>query len=686
MAPSNHLANETSPYLLQHAQNPVDWYPWGEAALAKARRDNKPILLSIGYSACHWCHVMAHESFEDEDVARVMNEHYVCIKVDREERPDLDKVYQTAHQYLAQRAGGWPLTVFLTPHDLMPFFAGTYFPKAPRYGMPGFADVLQRVAAAYREQRDAIAEQNEALRGLFARLDAADPSDASEPNAQVLEQARDELRAQFDEAHGGFGGAPKFPHPTSLEFLLRYAARAGNAERRGEALEMVRVSLRRMALGGLYDQIGGGFFRYSVDAHWEIPHFEKMLYDNAQLLPLYADAFRATDDPLFQRVAEESGEWVMREMQAPSGGYYSTLDADSEGDEGKFYVWSGDEIQTLLAPEQYAVVEQRFGLDGTPNFEGRWHLNVRADAEGIAAKLRLSETEVRARLDAARAKLFRVRERRVRPARDEKILASWNGLMIRGMARAGRLLARADFIASAARALDFARRKFWYNGRLFAMAKDNRANLNAYLDDYVFLIAGAFELLQARWHRADFDFAVALTQVVIDQFEDKPRGGFYFTSHDHEPLVHRPKPITDEALPAGNGMAAQVLLRLGHLLGDLDWLRAAESTIRSNYPRVAHYPSAYGALLIALEEYLEPPACVVIRGTPQACTDWQCRLLGGFHPTTAILAIPSSVDSLPGILAERKPLDRTAAYVCTGHTCRPPVFDTESLAVLLQQR
>ena len=686
MAPSNHLANETSPYLLQHAQNPVDWYPWGEAALARARLDDKPILLSIGYSACHWCHVMAHESFEDDGVARVMNEHYVCIKVDREERPDLDKIYQTAHQYLAQRTGGWPLTVFLTPHDLMPFFAGTYFPKAPRYGMPGFVDVLQRVAAAYREQRDAITEQNEALRGLFARLEATDPSNALEPSTQVVEKARDELRAQFDEARGGFGGAPKFPHPTSLEFLLRYAARAENVERRAEALEMARVSLRRMALGGLYDQIGGGFYRYSVDARWEIPHFEKMLYDNAQLLPLYADAFRATDDPLFRRSAEETGEWVMREMQSPLGGYYSTLDADSEGHEGKFYVWSADEIQTLLAPEEYVVVEQHFGLNGTPNFEGRWHLNVHADVDAIAEKLQVSETEARARLDTARVKLFKERARRARPARDEKVLASWNGLMIRGLARAGRLLARTDFIDSATRALDFARRGLWHNGRLFATAKDDRSGLNAYLDDHVFLVAGAFELLQARWRQADFDFAVALTQVMIDKFEDKPRGGFYFTSHDHEPLFHRPKPTTDEALPSGNGAAARVLLQLGHLLGDIDWLRAAENTIRSNYARLSHYPSAYGALLIALEEYLDPPACIVIRGSPPACADWQQQLLDGCHPTTLILAIPSAVDALPGILGERKPLDRTAAYVCAGHTCQPPVFDIQSLTELLQQR
>ena len=685
MAHRNHLANETSPYLLQHAQNPVDWYPWGETALALARHEDKAILLSIGYSACHWCHVMAHESFEDAQTARAMNEHFVCIKVDSEERPDLDKIYQTAHQYLAQRAGGWPLTIFLAPHDLMPFFAGTYFPKSPRYGMPGFVDVVQRVASAYREQRGAIAEQNDRLRRLFARLDVVEPTETAAPNAQILAQARNELRTQFDNENGGFGGAPKFPHPTSIEFLLRNAAQAGNPEPGGDALEMARVSLRRMALGGLYDQIGGGFCRYSVDAHWEIPHFEKMLYDNAQLLPLYVDAFYATDESLFRRVVEETGAWVMREMQSPTGGYYSTIDADSEGHEGKYYVWSADEIRALLTPDEYAVAERRFGLDGTPNFEGRWHLNVRTDTDAIGSQLQLGAHEVDARLQAARTKLFAAREQRVRPDRDEKILASWNGLTIRGMAHAGRLLDRSDFVDSAAHALEFARRTLWRNGRLLATAKDDRASLNGYLDDYVFLIAGAIELLQARWRTEDLDFALALARVVVDQFEDRSHGGFYFTSHDHERLVHRPKPTTDEALPSGNGVAAQVLLRLGHLLNDLDLLHAAERAITANYARIAQYPSAYCALLLAIEDYLQPPQIVVLRGDAQTCADWQLRLSEHYLPGRITMAIPDTADTLPGILAERKPRGATTAYLCTGQTCLPPIFDFAELAARLRQ-
>jgi uncharacterized protein len=675
----NRLVNETSPYLLQHARNPVDWYPWGEEALTRAAREDKPILLSIGYSACHWCHVMEHESFENPEVARVMNEHFVCIKVDREERPDLDKVYQTAHQYLAQRPGGWPLTVFLTPDDRMPFFAGTYFPKEPRYGMPGFADVLRQVAAAYREQGDAIRSQNSRLRDVFTRLDATE-TDAAAPNEQVLEQARDELRSQYDPRQGGFGDAPKFPHPTSLEFLLRYAARPGHPKPRGEALEMARFTLRAMAWGGIYDQIGGGFCRYSVDARWEIPHFEKMLYDNAQLLPLYADAATATDEPLFGRVAHETGEWIMREMQAPDGGYYSTLDADSEGHEGKYYVWSTEEIRALLVPAEYAVVERRFGLDRPPNFEGKWHLNVRADIGAIATALQLETDDVRARLASARAKLFAERERRVRPGRDDKILAAWNGLMIKGMAHAGRLLGRADFIDSAARALDFVRRTLWRDGRLLAATKDGRAHLNAYLDDYGFLAAATLELLQARWRTEDLELALALARVIVDQFEDKIDGGFYFTSHDHEHLVHRPKPAADEAVPSGNGIGTQVLIRLGYLLGDSDLLRAAERAIQAHYPRIARYPSAYGALIIALEEYLHPPATIVLRGAPDRLNEWQARLREIYVPQRLIVAIPDDAGPLPGVLVERKSMAPATAYVCSGHVCQPPVTRFEALA------
>jgi len=674
----NRLIHETSPYLRQHAHNPVDWYPWGPEALEKAKREDKPILLSIGYSACHWCHVMEHESFEDEAVARVMNELFVSIKVDREERPDLDRIYQTAHQLLTGRPGGWPLNMFLAPADHAPFFGGTYFPRERRHGMPAFTDILRQVAAVWRERRHDVEQQNGALRDLFARLE---PAAAEAPlTVAPLAQAVLELKRQFDPRHGGFGAAPKFPHPTSLALLLRHWARtrlAGKPD--AEALHAVRHTLVLMARGGLYDQLGGGFCRYSVDERWEIPHFEKMLYDNAQLLPLYADAWQVTGDALLQRVALETGEWVMREMQSPDGGYYSTLDADSEGHEGRFYVWDVAEIRGLLSAEEWEIVEAHYGLQGEPNFEGRWHLNVHTDAAGLAERLQRPEAEIEARLDAARAKLFAAREKRVRPGRDEKILTSWNGMMVRGMAHAGRLLGRPDFVASAERAFDFVRTRLWRDGRLLATTKDGKAHLNAYLDDYVHLIDGGLALLQARWRAADLDFVRALADALLARFEDPRGGGFYFTSDDHEPLLARPKPASDDAIPSGNGVAAQVLLKLGHLLGEMRYLEAAARTLAALAGAVAQYPSAHGALLLALDEHLNPPQTVVLRGRGETLAAWQARCRLRHAPGRLAVAIPDDAADLPGLLAERKALGAATAYVCSGHACQAPVTELDTL-------
>ena len=673
-AHTNRLIHQTSPYLQQHARNPVDWYPWGAEALEKARREDKPILVSIGYSACHWCHVMEHESFEDEDVARVMNELFVCIKVDREERPDLDKIYQTSHQVLAQRPGGWPLNMFLTPADQMPFFGGTYFPKTPKYGMPGFTELLRHVAQVYSQKRDAIREQNNSLRDIFTRLQPPGPAPGVHPGPEVLDQAHTELQRQFDARWGGFGGAPKFPHPTSIDLCLhrwQQSVRHGSEDQ--QALSMARDTLTAMAHGGLYDQVGGGFCRYSVDERWEIPHFEKMLYDNAQLLALYADAWLATGDALFRRIAIETAEWVMREMQSPDGGYYSALDADSEGHEGKFYVWTAEEIRRLLTADEWETVERRFGLKGTPNFEGRWHLNVRADYATLALERQCTESDVATMLESARRKLYMAREKRVHPGRDEKILTSWNGLMIKGMARAGRVLGRPDFIASAARALDFIHAQLWRDNRLLATHKDGRSHLNAYLDDHVFLMEGALELLQAQWRAPDLDFTRALADSVLEHFEDENHGGFYFTGDDHEKLVYRPKPVADEAIPSGNGVAALVFLRLGHLLGDLNYLHAAERTLEALYTGIRQQPSVHGALLVALEEQLDPPQTVVLRGTPEAMQPWQALAGHDYRPHRLVFAIPDDAKNFPGVLAERKAVNGITAYVCAGHACQAPV-------------
>ena len=498
----NHLADETSPYLLQHADNPVDWYPWGEAALRRARQLNKPILLSIGYSACHWCHVMAHESFEDEGTAALMNELFVNIKVDREERPDLDKIYQIAQQMLTHGSGGWPLTMFLTPEE-QPFFGGTYFPKEPRYGMPAFRDLLKRVAEYYRTQGAEIAVQNRELAAaLSAIVPQPDPRRVLDDSPLPL--ARAALERSFDAINGGFSGAPKFPHSTSIERCLRqWYATSATPEPDLKALYMATLTLTRMAEGGLYDQLGGGFARYSVDGAWMIPHFEKMLYDNGQLLCEYARAHLATGEALFAKIAHETADWVLRDMRSAAGSFYSSLDADSEGHEGKFYVWSRSEVQSLLTPREYGAFSARFGLDHPANFEGEWHLHTHASLDDVALALKESAPSVAALIESARSKLLQARNLRVWPARDEKILCSWNALMIKGLAMASRVLGRSELAEAAGAAVDFVRHHLWRDGRLLATTKDGRAHLGAYLDDYALLGDALLELLQTRWRSSD---------------------------------------------------------------------------------------------------------------------------------------------------------------------------------------
>jgi hypothetical protein len=678
--PANRLAGATSPYLQQHAHNPVDWWPWCDEALASARRENRPILLSIGYSACHWCHVMAHESFEDEATAALMNRLFVNIKVDREERPDLDRIYQTAHQLLAQRPGGWPLTVFLTPDDHTPFFAGTYFPKVPRHGLPSFTQLLQHIDDAWHEQRDAIAEQNAALHAALRDLEPAGEG-ADRLDAAPLEVARQQLARSFDAVHGGFGRAPKFPHPTQIGRLLRHwaaTAVAGQPDRR--ALDMATLTLERMATGGLFDQLGGGFCRYSVDDEWGIPHFEKMLYDNGPLLGLYANAWQITGSPLFARACEATAGWVLREMQSPEGGYYSSLDADSEGGEGRFYVWSREEVAALLDPPTYGVFARRYGLDGQPNFEGHWHLHVRADVATIAADAGADSADVEARLAVARDILFQARAGRVRPGRDDKILTSWNALMIEGMARAGQVFGRAEWLDSAGRALDFLRRELWRDGRLLASWKDGHANLPAYLDDHAFLISALLALLQARWRKEDLDFALALAELLLARFADPQNGGFYFTADDHERLIQRPKPYGDESLPAGNGVAAVALGRLGHLLGEPRYLEAAERTLRNAWSQVSRLPYAHATLLDALDEQLEPPEVVVLRGEGVDLGKWLERATSRYAPRRLSLAIPAGAIGLPAGLAERRPpASGCLAYVCRGTHCDAPIADWPAL-------
>jgi len=672
---ANRLQHATSPYLQQHADNPVDWWPWCGEALALARREDRPILLSIGYSACHWCHVMAHESFEDPATAEVMNRLYVNIKVDREERPDLDRIYQTAHQLLARRAGGWPLTVFLTPGDQTPFFAGTYFPPHARHGLPAFRDLLVQVEHAYREQRPAIDAQNASLRGALVQLDSVSP--AGEPTEGPILDALRQLAGQYDAQHGGFGGAPKFPHPVTLRFLLREGTRGNDQTARHMALH----TLEQMANGGIHDHLGGGFCRYSVDAQWMIPHFEKMLYDNGQLLALYAEAWAAAGRrPLFRHVCERTAAWLMGEMQSPAGGYYASLDADSEGEEGRFYLWTPAEVAELLGPDEYRVFAARFGLDRAANFEGRWHLHTYRDTSQLAQATGLEAGAVRRLLLAARNKLLVARAQRVHPGRDEKILASWNALAIKGMAAAGRLLGQSEWIDSAERALEYLRRHHWVDGRLLASSRDGHAGLNAYLDDYAYLIDAILELLQARWRSDWLLFAGELSERLLGHFQDAENGGFFFTSDDHESLVHRPRPLADDAMPSGNAVALEALQALAALTGDLRLHDAAERTLRAAWPAVEATPYAHVGLLEGLRHHLSPPEQLVVRGEPPGLEAWQAAAQARYATGRMVFAIPSQAEGLPPGLADKAARKgTTVAYRCHGGQCTPPIDRLESL-------
>jgi uncharacterized protein len=682
----NRLAGETSPYLLQHADNPVDWYPWGEAALAKAREEDKPILLSIGYSACHWCHVMAHESFEDASTAALMNELFVNIKVDREERPDLDKIYQIAQQMITHGAGGWPLTMFLSPDAQQPFFGGTYFPKEPRYGMPAFSEILRRVAEYYRGHGSEITAQNEQLKTALSSLTPQAAADGLMLDTSPLSLARSVLEKGFDPEFGGFTGAPKFPHATMIERCLRqwYATRNDDSDLR--SLYMASLTLTRMAEGGLYDQLGGGFSRYSVDGSWMIPHFEKMLYDNAQLLCEYSRASLATGEPLFARIAAETADWAIRDMRSPEGAFYSSLDADSAGHEGQFYVWTPAEVQSLLTPEEFAAFSRRFGLDREANFEGQWHLHCYESIEAIAIALGESTAAIETLIDAARRKLLATRILRVWPARDEKILTSWNALMIKGLAIAARVLRRPDLAEAASRAVDFLRHKLWRDGRLLATYKDGRAHLPAYLDDYAFLAEALLELLQTRWRSSDLEFAQQLIGVLRSQFEDSEVGGFFFTAQDHEQLIHRSKSYPDESLPSGNGAAAVVLCRFGLLLGELPYLDSAERTVRSAWGALQEYPQAHMSLMNALEDLLGSTEILIIRGDAAAAASWSEQLGALYAPTRMIFAIPSDAAALPAALADKPPQTGVVAYICSGMTCSAPMTSLPELTRQLTAR
>jgi uncharacterized protein YyaL (SSP411 family) len=668
----NELSKETSPYLLQHANNPVHWLPWGEKALARAKQENKPVLLSIGYSACHWCHVMAHESFEDTTTAQLMNELFINVKVDREERPDLDKIYQSAHSMLTNRSGGWPLTLFLTPDEQMPIFAGTYFPVQPRHGLPSFRQLLQRINEIHQTRQQDISKQIASMREAYTQMAEQDKHTAAELNSLPLDVARNQIEKQFDKQYGGFSGAPKFPHPAIIDRALRHwAMTLSNDQEDKNILHTAVFSLERMASGGLFDHLGGGFCRYSTDEKWMIPHFEKMLYDNAPLLWLNAQAWCITHDEQHLDATTETADWVIREMQSASGGYYSAQDADSEGVEGKYYVWNNQQIEQSLGQDSSAFCK-RFGLDHPANFEGQWHLHACQNYKELAEEFNTTESSVRKKLLENRLKLFTERNKRIHPGIDKKILTSWNGLMIEGMAKAGRLLQCEDYIDSAMRAAIFIKKNMWLHGRLKATSKDGKSHLNAYLDDYAFLLIGLLELLQAKWDNELLTWAEDIGNVLIEQFEEKNIGGFFFTSHDHEKLIQRSKSYNDDATPSGNGIAASALLQLGYLTANTHYLEAAERCLKATWHSMSQSAISHCSLLNALGSYLKPPFVIILRGNDKDLQSWLALTKARYMPTTMIFTIASGID-ITGSLADKKAIEGACAYVCEGTTCRSPI-------------
>ncbi|MGN6313590.1 MAG: thioredoxin domain-containing protein [Rhodanobacteraceae bacterium] len=694
----NRLVDASSPYLRQHAGNPVHWQEWNEATLAHAKAADTPILLSVGYSACHWCHVMAHESFENEAIAQAMNALFVNIKLDREERPDLDRVYQLAHQALSGRGGGWPLTVFLDPQDLTPFFAGTYFPPQPRHGLPGFGDLLQRVRAFYDTHRDELRKQNAELRGWMSH--AGQTATGEIPDPEAVATALQRIAGRFDPENGGNAGAPKFPHASELELLIDCAIEPLPAyrerERQGtqrsavmpeDCAAMVMLTARNMATRGLQDHLGGGFFRYCVDARWTIPHFEKMLYDNAQLLPLYARAAAAFDDVGCEQAAGGIVEWLQREMDSGAGTFFSALDADSEGaagrlDEGAFYVWTREQLREVLDDREFAVAEAAYGLDGLPNFEGKaWHLLKAKPLELIVRQLDDTPESVQRHLDSARKKLFAARARRVRPGTDDKVLTSWNALAISALARGARALQRPEWIEVADKALAGLREGAWIDNALYANVAGERARIPGFLDDHAFLLDALLELLQCRWRDQDLRWATALANALLEKFEDE-QGGFRFSTAGHATPLQNPRTFPDEALPSGNGVAALTLLRFGHLLGETRYLESAERCLRAGSELLSKHPDACPTLLRALREFHAPRIQVVIRGD-DGQDAWRAAVREANAARMDAFLIPAKAATLPGALGQRAPSGNGIAYVCTGMSCRAPIPSPPELAAVL---
>ncbi|MEK6602216.1 MAG: thioredoxin domain-containing protein [Candidatus Binatota bacterium] len=679
---TNHLVHESSPYLLQHAHNPVDWYPWGEEALQQARKDNKPILLSIGYSACHWCHVMETESFENEAIAALMNDNFVNIKVDREERPDLDDIYMNAVQMLTGR-GGWPMTVFLTPEG-KPFYGGTYFPPEDRYGVPGFPKVLKSVAQAYRERpqdiEKSVGQILEALNRLTGLRESQRPF-----SRDIIAQSAEQLSQAYDPDYGGLGRAPKFPNAGVLELFLRHYLKSKSPR----YLEMVTTTLTKMAEGGIYDHLGGGFHRYSVDEKWLVPHFEKMLYDNAQLTRIYAQVFPITQESLFKNVVEETLDYLAREMFHPQGGFYSTQDADSEGEEGKFFVWSSDEVTRIVGEEIGEIFCRTYDVSDFGNFEGKNILHPILTWEQAAKLFKKDTDEIRRCLAQAKAKLLQEREKRIKPFLDEKILTSWNGLMLSGLAEAGKISQNPGCLEAAAKTVDFIFTRMTRDGLLLHTYKNGEAKIHGYLDDYAFLAAGLLDLYEVTMDRSLLERSILLVDTMIREFWDDVDGAFFFTGTSHEKLISHTKPAFDSSVPSGNSIAAQLLLRLYHYTGEEDYLKRAEKLLRLYYDAMEQQPFGFTHMLSALDFYLEKPKEIVLVGKKedQTTRDLLKKIHALYLPnkTLQVVAPGESLKAISPLLEGKAQLDgKPTVYVCHNFTCSPPVTTWEDLKPLLE--
>ena len=678
--PSNRLIDETSPYLLQHAHNPVDWYPWGPEAFALARREDRPVLLSVGYSACHWCHVMERESFENDEIAALMNRLFVSIKVDREERPDVDQIYMQAVQSMTGR-GGWPMTVFLTP-DGVPFYGGTYFPPVDRHGMPAFPRLLQSIADAYHGRRGEVLEAGRQLVESMQQSERLTRS-ASALTNEVLVGAYLGLSGEFDERDGGLGQAPKFPQPMAWEAILRVWRRTGDAR----ALAMLRQTLTRMARGGIYDQLGGGFHRYSVDGQWLVPHFEKMLYDNAQLASLYLHGWLATGEAEYRRVTEETLDYVLREMTHPAGGFYSAQDADSEGVEGKFFVWSPEEIRAELADETLTRTALAYwGVDDGPNFESHSILFVPREPAEVAETLGVGPDDLAARIARARAVLYTRREKRVHPGLDDKVLASWNGLMLAALAEAASALGRPDYLAAAVRNAEFLISSMVRDGRLLRSWKDGQARITGYLEDHAMVGAGLLALYEATFDRRWLDESRRLAEETLRLFWNGERETFFDTGHDQERLVVRPRNIFDNAVPSGTSVTIEWLLRLAIVTGEERYEATALKALRPMADVMQKYPSGFGRYLSALDFHLGPVAEVAVvwpPGAERAAGPLVEAVFRRYQPNRVVVGAAAGAPGAAGLplLADRGAVDgRPTAYVCRRYVCQLPVTDPDALA------